>query len=107
MPRNGPTRGYDTAHVCAFCIELLNSMYNHLKFNATDCVLIHVWNAVTALSKSQLRMLPISKLRHYVDGYNISIKGAVDKNDIVDVMIAARVCPSSFYTIHLHIQCYI
>ncbi|KAL4072505.1 hypothetical protein V8B97DRAFT_1959766 [Scleroderma yunnanense] len=69
MPRNGPVRGYDLAHVCAFCIELLN---------------------VTALGKNQLRSLSLAKLRRYVDAYNLSIKGAIDKNDIVDVMVAAR-----------------
>lgn len=69
MPRNGPVRGYDLAHVCAFCIDLLN---------------------VTALGRSQLRSLPIAKLRWYVDAYNIPVKGAIDKNDIVDLVVATR-----------------
>lgn len=69
MPRPAPVRGYDLAHVCAYCIELLN---------------------VTSLGKNQLRTLPLSKLRRYVDAYNIPIKGAVDKNDIVDALIATR-----------------
>jgi len=60
-------------------------------------MLIHVvWHAVTALGKSQLRSLPAAKLRRYVDAYNIQIKGTIDKNDIVDLVVAARVCPSAF-----------
>jgi hypothetical protein len=26
VPRRGPAQGYDAAHVCAFCIEMLNGM---------------------------------------------------------------------------------
>ncbi|KAI5996158.1 hypothetical protein EDD15DRAFT_2250750 [Pisolithus albus] len=69
MPRPGPARGHDLTHVCAYCIELLN---------------------VTSLGRNQLRSLPLSKLRRYVDAYNIPTKGAVDKLDIVDALIATR-----------------
>lgn len=69
MPRPGPARGHDLAHVCACCIELLN---------------------VTSLGRNQLNRLPLSKLRRYVDAYNIPLKGAVDKLDIIDALIATR-----------------
>ncbi|KAH7886962.1 hypothetical protein F5I97DRAFT_1082937 [Phlebopus sp. FC_14] len=69
MPRNAPLRGHDLAHVCAYCTDLLH---------------------ITALSKSQLRALPLTKLRRYLDAYNIQIKDPVDKNDFVDAVFAAR-----------------
>ncbi|KAG1745318.1 hypothetical protein EDB19DRAFT_1874329 [Suillus lakei] len=69
MPRRGASSGYDQVHVCAFCSELLN---------------------ITASSKYQLKCLPLSKLRRYVDAYNISVKGPIDKNDLVDAIIAAK-----------------
>ncbi|KAG1753651.1 uncharacterized protein EDB91DRAFT_1234089 [Suillus paluster] len=69
MPRHGTASGYDLVHVCAFCIELLN---------------------ITASSKYQLKTLPLSKLRRYVDAYNIPVKGPIDKNDLVDSIIAAK-----------------
>ena len=55
-----------------------------------------LWHVVTALGRSQLRSLPIAKLRWYVDAYNIPVKGAIDKNDIVDLVVAARVRRSAF-----------
>ncbi|OAX34023.1 hypothetical protein K503DRAFT_786070 [Rhizopogon vinicolor AM-OR11-026] len=69
MPRRGATSGYDPVHVCAFCIEFLN---------------------ITASSKNQLKSLPLSKLRQYVDAYNIPVKGPIDKNDLVDAIIAVK-----------------
>ncbi|KIJ61546.1 hypothetical protein HYDPIDRAFT_42521, partial [Hydnomerulius pinastri MD-312] len=69
MPRRGPTHGHDIVPVCGFCIELLN---------------------VTALGKTQLKGLPLAKLRRYVDAYNIQVKGPIDKNDLVDAVLAAR-----------------
>ena len=45
----------------------------------------------TALGRAQLRTLPLSKLRRYIDAYNIPAKNPIDKNDLVDAAIAARV----------------
>jgi len=69
IPRSGPSRGYDLAPVCAFCIDMLN---------------------VTTLSRSQLRSLPLAKLRRYISAYNIPVKNPIDKNDLVDAAMAAR-----------------
>ncbi|KAF8137523.1 hypothetical protein EV363DRAFT_1318218 [Boletus edulis] len=69
LPRRGRARGYDPAPVCGFCIDMLN---------------------ITALSRAQLRSLPLAKLRRYIDAYNISVRNPVDKNDLVDVIVATR-----------------
>lgn len=69
MPRRGAASGYDQVHVCAFCIEFLN---------------------ITASSRNQLKSLPLSTLRRYVNAYDISVKGPIDKNDLVDAIIAAK-----------------
>ncbi|KAG1823485.1 uncharacterized protein BJ212DRAFT_683996 [Suillus subaureus] len=84
MPRHGAASGYDQVHVCAFCIELLNTS-----------------------SRTQLKSLPLSTLRRYVNAYDISVKGPIDKNDLVDAIIVAKTptgtLPSSnesFYRTH-------
>ncbi|KAG2342267.1 hypothetical protein BDR05DRAFT_964229 [Suillus weaverae] len=69
MPRHGAASGYDQVHVCAFCIELLN---------------------ITASSRNQLKSLPLSTLRRYVNAYDIPVKGPIDKNDLVDAIILAK-----------------
>ncbi|KAH0826643.1 hypothetical protein J3R83DRAFT_5028 [Lanmaoa asiatica] len=45
---------------------------------------------VTALGRAQLRLLPLAKLRRYINAYNIPIKNPIDKNDLVDAAVAAR-----------------
>ncbi|KAG2117323.1 uncharacterized protein F5147DRAFT_672308 [Suillus discolor] len=69
MPRHGAASGYDQVHVCAFCIEFLN---------------------ITASSRNQLKSLPLSDLRRYVNAYDIPVKGPIDKNDLVDAIIAVK-----------------
>ncbi|KAG2156710.1 uncharacterized protein EDB93DRAFT_1125089 [Suillus bovinus] len=69
MPRHGAASGYDQVHVCAFCIEFLN---------------------ITASSRNQLKLLPLSTLRRYVTAYDIPVKGPIDKNDLVDAIIAVK-----------------
>ena len=103
MPRSGPARGYDSAHVCAFCIELLNGAYLLSRptqktvpirasvFLSTRCY-TNTQYSVTSLGRPQLRSLPIAKLRRYIAAYNISVKNPVDKNDLIDAAVAARVC---------------
>ncbi|KAG1724216.1 uncharacterized protein EDB91DRAFT_1340100 [Suillus paluster] len=43
--------------------------------------------------QSCIKSLPLSKLRRYVDAYNIPVKGRIDKNDLVDSIIAAKSIP--------------
>ncbi|KAG5646718.1 hypothetical protein DXG03_002400 [Asterophora parasitica] len=69
MARGGPDAGYDASNVCAFCIEFLN---------------------ITASGKGNLKALPLSKLKKYVDAYNIRIDRAVEKEDLIDGILKAR-----------------
>ncbi|KAF5379132.1 hypothetical protein D9615_005854 [Tricholomella constricta] len=69
MPRGGQEAGYDPMNVCAFCIEFLN---------------------ITAAGRGHLRTLPLSKLKKYVDAYNIKMDRAVEKDDLIDGMLKAR-----------------
>ncbi|KZP15321.1 hypothetical protein FIBSPDRAFT_912562 [Athelia psychrophila] len=61
--------GYESAPVCAFCIDNLN---------------------ITASGRGQLKSQPLSKLRKYAEAYNIKVVGAVEKDDFVDTLIKAR-----------------
>lgn len=47
--------------------------------------------SVTASSRNQLKSLPLSDLRRYVNAYDIPVKGPIDKNDLVDAIIAVKV----------------
>ncbi|KAF8843825.1 hypothetical protein BDN67DRAFT_988161 [Paxillus ammoniavirescens] len=69
IPRRGPSHGYDRVAVCGFCIEFLN---------------------VTALGRNQLKMLPLAKLRRYIDAYDIQVKDPIDKSDFIDAISAVR-----------------
>ena len=46
---------------------------------------------VTAAGKGQLRGCSLSKLRKYAKDYNINVNGVVEKDDLIDRLIAARV----------------
>ncbi|KAG8886308.1 hypothetical protein FRB98_001328 [Tulasnella sp. 332] len=70
MPRSGEVTGYDPVDVCAFCIELL---------------------IVTASSRNQLRAVPMAKLRAYLKAFSIQAQGALEKDDIVQAILDARV----------------
>ncbi|KAF8814708.1 hypothetical protein BYT27DRAFT_7081707 [Phlegmacium glaucopus] len=69
MPRSGSDTGYDPMHVCGFCIEFLN---------------------ITAAGRNTLKSLPLAKLKKYVTSYDIKINRAVEKDDIIDGILAAR-----------------
>jgi len=70
MPRTGSEAGYDVVDVCAFCIEYL---------------------LISAASRNQLRATPIAKLRAYLKAFNIAAPGALEKEDIVQAVLGARV----------------
>ncbi|KIM86779.1 hypothetical protein PILCRDRAFT_816031 [Piloderma croceum F 1598] len=61
--------GYDVSSVCGYCIENLN---------------------ITAAGRGQLRTFPLSRLRKYVEAYNIKVNGAIEKDDYIDHIIRAR-----------------
>ncbi|KIK59461.1 hypothetical protein GYMLUDRAFT_74400 [Collybiopsis luxurians FD-317 M1] len=66
----GPSApGYDSVNVCAFCIEFLQ---------------------ITAAPRRILRDFPLSKLKKYAAAYNIRIDHAVEKDDVIDAILAAR-----------------
>ncbi|KAJ3839335.1 hypothetical protein F5878DRAFT_717087 [Lentinula raphanica] len=71
MPRDPSAgqSGYDPMNVCAYCIEFLQ---------------------ITASGKGALKNLPLSKLRKYAGAYNIRIDHAVEKDDVIDALLAAR-----------------
>ncbi|KAH7099807.1 hypothetical protein BKA62DRAFT_708873 [Auriculariales sp. MPI-PUGE-AT-0066] len=68
MPRAGGT-GYEVMAVCSHCFEML---------------------MITASGKGHLRLQPLSKLRNYCNAYNIPAGGVIEKDDLVDRIIAAR-----------------
>ncbi|KAG9028757.1 hypothetical protein FS842_004707 [Serendipita sp. 407] len=69
-PRTDSNRpGYETVLVCTYCIEVLS---------------------ITASGKSQLRDMPVAKLRMYLDAYGIKPRIAVEKDDLVEAIIDAR-----------------
>ncbi|KAJ3861034.1 hypothetical protein EV359DRAFT_48001 [Lentinula novae-zelandiae] len=71
MPRQSSSgsSGYDPMNVCAFCIEFLQ---------------------ITASGKGALKNLPLAKLRKYAGAYNIRIDHAVEKDDVIEALLAAR-----------------
>ncbi|KAI9458611.1 hypothetical protein BJY52DRAFT_1119501 [Lactarius psammicola] len=69
MPREGSGSGYDPVHVCAFCIENLT---------------------ITAGGRNYLRGLSLARLKKYVDAYNIKTEGVLEKDDLIEKIIAAR-----------------
>lgn len=69
MPREGSGSGYDPVHVCAFCIENLN---------------------ITAGGRNYLRGLSLARLKKYVVAYNIKTDGVLEKDDLIEKIIAAR-----------------
>jgi hypothetical protein len=48
-------------------------------------------NTVTASGKSQLRGMAITKLRVYLDAYGIKPKSMLEKDDLIEAIIDARV----------------
>lgn len=43
------------------------------------------------MGRGLLKTLPLAKLKRYVAAYNIKIDRAVEKEDLIDAMVAARV----------------
>ena len=96
MPRPG-SDGYDTMHVCGFCIEFLTSMSfiargfwkrRFVKNTLLTCIFVR---SVTAAGRNSLKALPLGKLKKYVASYGIGIDRAVEKDDIIDAIVAAKV----------------
>ncbi|KAI0277937.1 hypothetical protein BGY98DRAFT_917623 [Russula aff. rugulosa BPL654] len=69
MPREGPSAGFDPVPVCAFCIEKLT---------------------ITAGGRAYLRNLSLARLKRYVDAYNIKADGVLEKDDLIEKIIAIR-----------------
>ncbi len=46
---------------------------------------------VTAASKGALRSFSLAKLRKYANAYNIGLDHAVEKDDVIDTLLTARV----------------
>lgn len=81
--------GYQVANVCAFCIDNLNSApISPIDIATTTNTLK---DTVTAAGRGQLRAQPLSRLRKYVEAYNIKVDGVIEKDDFIDHIIKARV----------------
>ena len=78
MPRaNGDSTGWDPVPVCAFCIENLN---------------------ITAGGRNYLKGLPLGRLKRYVTAYNIKTPPVLEKDDLIEAIIKARVrCAVDYY----------
>ncbi|KIM24251.1 hypothetical protein M408DRAFT_331884 [Serendipita vermifera MAFF 305830] len=61
--------GYETVLVCTYCIDMLS---------------------ITACGKSQLRGMPVGRLRNYLEAYGIKPKSAIEKDDLIEAIIDAR-----------------
>lgn len=48
-------------------------------------------NTVTAAGKGQLRGYSLAKLKKYAKDYSINVNGVIEKDDLIDRLIAARV----------------
>lgn len=46
---------------------------------------------VTAAGRNQLKAMSLAKLKRYLNAYNIGIDRAVEKDDLIDAVIMARV----------------
>lgn len=46
---------------------------------------------VTAAGRMQLKLIKLSKLRDYIKAYNINAERAVEKDDLIDAILKARV----------------
>lgn len=89
MPRSGSDMdGYESMHVCGFCIEFLTSTSSALSLPKS--FLIHL-GSVTASGRNALKALSLGKLKKYATSYGIGIDRAVEKDDIIDAIVAARV----------------
>lgn len=70
MPRIGVYNGFDPVDVCSYCIEVLR---------------------VTAMSRTQLRAMPLSHLKAYINAYGLAAPNhAVEKDDYVRTIMEAR-----------------
>jgi hypothetical protein len=89
MPRDGPSAGFDPVPVCAFCIENLTSASF---FACSESVFHKEMQSVTAGGRTYLRNLSLARLKRYVDVYNIKADGVLEKDDLIEKIIAIRVC---------------
>ncbi|KAK0237670.1 hypothetical protein EDD85DRAFT_921308 [Armillaria nabsnona] len=69
MPRAN-SNGYEALNVCAYCVEFLQ---------------------MTAASKGALRSFSLAKLRKYANAYNIGLDHAVEKDDVIETLLTARI----------------
>ena len=51
---------------------------------------MYLWS-VTAAGRNALKSLPLGKLKKYAASYRIAIDRAVEKDDIIDAIMAVRV----------------
>lgn len=74
---------FSYAHIVLICLAVCDSLYH-------DATSTHT-NTVTACGKSQLRSMPVGRLRNYLDAYGIKPKSAIEKENLIEAIIDARV----------------
>jgi len=55
---------------------------------------------VTAAGRNQLKAMTLGKLKRYLSAYNIRIDRAVEKDDLIDAIVLARVSSLVGYRFH-------
>ncbi|KAJ7334707.1 hypothetical protein DFH08DRAFT_879168 [Mycena albidolilacea] len=71
MPRTGDQPGHDQMNVCGYCIEFLSI--------TAEC----------RFGRGRLKSMPLAKLKKYINAYGIKADQAVEKDDLIDAIIAA------------------
>jgi hypothetical protein len=75
-------------------MRILHRIFERFAFSSALVFEYHVNHpcTVTAASRSQLKSLPLSKLRKYKDAYSIQVvENVVEKDHLIDILMAARV----------------
>lgn len=57
--------------------------------------------SVTAGGRNYLRGLSLTRLKKYVDAYNITTDGVLEKDDLIEKILAARVSVLLYVTLSL------
>lgn len=100
MPRDHS--GYNPVPVCAFCIENLTSGSTSFGFR-THLICC----AATAGSRNYLKSLSLGKLKKYADAYNLRSDQIIEKDDLVDKLMAYRVSLVVPISIHRSFTSYV
>lgn len=89
MPRDN---GYDPMSVCGFCIDYLTGESIVITSGSRSADYGVIILSVTSAGRAQLKSMPMTRLRSYISAYNIRTDRVVEKDDLIDAIVRARVC---------------